>query len=74
MKSVKKMLKEEAKSVLPSGEVKQNILREMGWEEPQREYALAGGGTLLVPKRAQNGVTVAIARRNPVLKFEESEE
>ena len=45
MKSVKKMLKEEAKSVLPSGEVKQNILREMGWEEPQREYALAGGGT-----------------------------
>ena len=46
----------------------------MGVDNVCERAALAGGGTLLVPKRAQNGVTVAIARRNPVLKFEESEE
>ena len=46
----------------------------MGVDNVCERAALAGGGTLLVPKRAQNGVTVAIARQNPVLKFEESEE
>ena len=47
MKDIKKMLQAQAKDVLPRSEVKENIRRELGFAEAEREadYALAHGGT-----------------------------
>ena len=50
MKDIKKLLREQAKDILPDERVKQNIAREMGYGESE-EIVSAGGGTLAKRKK-----------------------
>ena len=79
MKDIKKMLQAQAKDVLPRSEVKENIRRELGFAEAEREadYALAHGGTAGEAQRrkraqlsllaAAMAVVIALAILLPVL-------
>ena len=60
MKELKKLLAEQAPTVLPDERVKQNIRRELGYEAPaEREATYAHGGTAAV--RGKKTLWIAVA-------------